>query len=276
MPLADDDAIITSLADAGTTGIRLHNLLLTNNAAVSNGIAFSLFNLQMLSGSSFNSATLRILNSLNVGGTNCTLNGTFMDVLATAHGTFAPVAPAMAATLTLAEGSVLQDDGTVSLAGGSRIIAGSLPQSTLAIQTGAVLSSTDLTSIEGSVADHLIVDNGGLVRVDGGTLRFDNGIDWRCSAGVGEFRAASTSSLILYATGFHADSGTTSLFTGPGTNRWFGSGSVDGTAQVGTTDSQALSTGNLEVLSSYSGSGSIHVLGNPAQPAWYRTGSTAP
>ena len=136
VPLADDDAIITSLADAGTTGIRLHNLLLTNNAAVSNGIAFSLFNLQMLSGSSFNSATLRILNSLNVGGTNCTLNGTFMDVLATAHGTFAPVAPAMAATLTLAEGSVLQDDGTVSLAGGSRIIAGSLPQSTLAIQTG--------------------------------------------------------------------------------------------------------------------------------------------
>ena len=192
-----------------------------------------------------------------------------MDVWLTAYATFAPVAPATASTLTLAQGSVLQDSGTVTLAGGSQIIAGSPTNSTLIIEPGAVLSSTDLTYIEGSAAAPLIVDNSGLIRVDGGTLHFDNGIDWQCSAGTGEFRAAATNSLILFASGFHADSGTTSLFTGPGTNRWPIGGTIDGTAQVGALDpnTSAFSTGNLEILSSCSGLGSVHVLGNPEQTA---------
>ena len=267
VPQANDDAIITSLADAGANGVRVENLMLTNNAVVSNGAAFSVLNLQMLSGSSFQNATVYILQSLKVGGTNCTLNGTFMNVLSTCSGTFAPVAPATASTLTLAQGSVFQDSGKVALAGGSQIIAGSPAQSTLIIDAGAILSASDRTFIEGSAAGHLIVDNSGLIRSDGGTLRFDSGIDWRCSAGTGEFRAGSTNSLILFASGFHADGGTTSLFTGPGTNRWSSSGSIDGTAQVGASGTNASSTGNLEILSSYSGSGSMHVLGNTAQPA---------
>jgi hypothetical protein len=157
----------------------------------------------------------------------------------------------------------------LSLNGGSKITSGSLPQSGIIIEQGAVLSSTNLTSIEGSAAGHLIVDNSGLIRVDGGTLRFDNGIDWVCSARTGEFRSASTDSLMLFASGFHADGGTTSSFTGPGTNRWPGGGTIDGTAQVGAVDpnTSAFSTGNLEILSSCSGAGSVHVLGNPAQTA---------
>ena len=50
VPQANDDAIITSLVDAGTTGVRVRNLLVTNNAVVSNGTSFSVENLQMLSG----------------------------------------------------------------------------------------------------------------------------------------------------------------------------------------------------------------------------------
>ena len=265
-PQADDDVIITSLVDAEGNGLRLKSLLLTNHAVVSNG-TFSVQNLQMLTASSFQSANVRILTSLNVGGTNCTLNSTFMNVLSTCSGIFAPVAPATASTLILAQGSVFTNSGNVALTSGSRIVAGSLPQSALMILPGAVLSSTDLVSIEGSPAGHLIVDNSGLIRADGGSLRFDNGIDWRCSANIGEFRAASTNSLILFASGFHADGGTTSLFTGSGTNRWSTSGSIDGTAQVGTADPAALSTGNLEIPSSYSGSGRVHVLGNSAKPA---------
>jgi hypothetical protein len=266
VPQASDSAIITSLADAGTTGVRVQNLVLTNNAVASNG-TFSVQNLQMLSASSFQDATNFILTSLNVGGTNCTLSGTFMDVLSSA--TFAPIAPATASTLTLAQGSVLQDSGTVMLAGGSQIIAGSLPQSTLIIEPGAVLSSTNLTYIEGSAAGALTVDNSGLIRADGGTLRFDNGIAWQCSAGTGEFRAAATNSLILFASGFHADGGATSLFTGLGTNRWLSDGTIDGTAQVGGIDpnTSAFSTGNLEILASYSGLGNVHVLGDPVQTA---------
>jgi len=267
VPQANDGAIITSLADAGTTGVRVQSLLLTNNAVVTNG-TFSVLNLQMLSASSFHNAYVNILTALNIGGTNCMLSGTVMNVLSIANGTFAPVAPAPVATLTLAQGSVFQDSGNVTLASGSQIIAVSSPNSTLNIETGAVFSVTGPTAIEGSATDHLIVDNSGLIRVDEGTLLFDNGIDWHCSTGTGEFRAASTNSLILFASGFHADSGTTSLFTGPGTNRWPIGGTIDGTAQVGALDPDTLVfSGNLEILSSCSGLGSVHVLGNPGQPA---------
>ncbi|MCX6927101.1 MAG: hypothetical protein NT154_28430, partial [Verrucomicrobia bacterium] len=234
----------------------------------SNG-TFSVLNLRMLSGSSFQDSRVHILTTLNVGGTNCLLNSTYMDVSFIAYATFVPVAPAKISTLTLARDSILQDSGTIKLADGSRIIAGSPPQSTLIIEPGALLSSTNLAYVDGSPAGHLNVDNSGLIRVDGGTLRFDNGIDWSCNAGTGEFRAASTNSLILFASGFHADRGTTSLFTGPGTNRWPISGSIDGTAQVGTLDPSAsgFSTGNLEIQASYSGLGIVHVVGSPAQTA---------
>jgi uncharacterized protein YaiE (UPF0345 family) len=268
VPLASDSAIITSLVDAGGYGIRVQNLVLTNNAAVSNG-TFSVLSLQMLSASSFQNAAVNILTSLNVGGTNCTLYGSSLNVLVIASATFAPVAPAPASTLVLSQGSILQDLGTVGLDGGSQIIAGSPPQSTLFIGSGAILSSTNLTYIEGSATNHLSVNNNGLIRVDSGTLQFDQGIDWPCSLGTGEFRAASTSSLILFASGFDAPGGTTSLFTGAGTNRWPVGGIIDGTAQVGTLDpnSGAFITGNLEVLSSCNGAGKMHVLGSPAQTA---------
>ena len=61
VPQQSDNAIITGLVDAGVgSGIRLPNLLLTNNAVVSNG-TFSVQNLQMLSASSFQDASVNIL-----------------------------------------------------------------------------------------------------------------------------------------------------------------------------------------------------------------------
>jgi hypothetical protein len=266
-PGPEGNVIITSLADAQGGGIRLQSLVLTNYAVVSNG-TFAVPNVQMLSASSFQSANVRILASLDVGGTNCTLDSTFMNVLPGCNAALAPVAPAATSTLTLTHGSVLTNNGTVMLTGGSQIIGGSSPQSALVIEPGAVLSSSNLTYIEGSAPTTLIVDNSGLIRVDSGTLRFDNGIDWLCSAGTGEFRAAATDSLILFASGFHADTNTTSLFTGPGTNLWSSGGTIDGTAQVGALDPDTqVFCGNLEIPASCSGLGSVHVLGNPGQPA---------
>ncbi len=209
--------------------------------------------------------TLNIISNLLVAGTNRVLEGSTLKIASSASVAFEPVSPATAFTLTLARGSVLENSGRLSLNGGAQITSGSLPQSSVIVRPGAILSSTNLAYLRGSASGPLIVDNSGLIRVDGGTLRFDNGIDWRCSAGTGEFRAASTNSLILFASGFHADSGTTSLFTGPGTNRWPSTGTIDGTAQVGAVDpgSLAFSTGNLEILSSCSGLGGVHVLATP-------------
>ena len=268
VPIANDSAIITSLADVEASGVRVQNLLLTNNAVVSNG-TFSVQKVVMLSGSSFKNVTNNVLISLNVGGTNCTLDGALMNILSFAYATFAPVAPATASTLTLERAAVLQNSGTVILAGDTPIMAGSPPQSTLVIAPQAVLIATNLTSIQGTNGSHLIVDNSGLIRADKGTLRFDNGIDWRCSAGSGEFRAAAVDALILFASGFGAQPGTTSLFTGAGTNRWPSANTINGTAQVGARDPNtgAFLNGNLEILSSCSGAGSIHVTGDPAQTA---------
>ncbi len=268
VPGSDDNLIITSLVDGGAGQYRMGSLLLTNNAAVSNG-TFAPPKLQMLSGSSFQDAAVNVLTSLNVGGTNCALYGSTLNVLSIASATFTPVAPATVSTLVLAQSSLLQDLGSVMLGGGSEIIAGSPPQSSLYVGPGAVLDSTNLAYIEGSDTNHLSIDNSGLVRVDGGTLQFDNGIDWQCSGGTGEFRAVATNSLILFDSGFYATNETTSLFTGSGTNRWPVGATIDGTAQVGTIDPNtgAFITGNLEILSSCSGEGDLHVLGSPEQTA---------
>jgi hypothetical protein len=248
--------------------VTIGTLIVSANGSISNG-TYAVQDAEMRDESTFIGLTMNLISNLFVGGTNCFLVNSTLQIAIPASATFAPLSPATASTLTLAQNSVLWNFGRLSLNGGSKITSGSLPQSGIIIEQGAVLSSTNLTSIEGSAAGHLIVDNSGLIRVDGGTLRFDNGIDWVCSARTGEFRSASTDSLMLFASGFHADGGTTSSFTGPGTNRWPGGGTIDGTAQVGAVDpnTSAFSTGNLEILSSCSGAGSVHVLGNPAQTA---------
>ena len=259
---------VVGTASTYANPVTLGTLLVSGNGSISNG-TYTVRDTQMLDGSTFVGLTLNVTSNLFVGGTNCVLDGSTLQIASSASGTFASVSPATTSTLTLARGSVLWNFGRLFLNGGAKLTSGGFPQSGVIIESGAVLSSTNLTSIEGTVAGSLIVDNSGLIRVDGGTLRFDNGIEWLCSARTGEFRAASANSLILFASGFHADGGTTSLFTGPGTNRWPSGGSIDGTAQVGALDpdTQAFTTGNLEILASCSGLGTVHVLGSPAQTA---------
>ena len=140
--------------------------------------------------STFIGLTLNVISNLFVGQTNCVFQDSSLKIPSSASASFTSVPPATAFTLTLAQGSVLEDSGRLSLPDGSQIISGSLPTNSVIIKAGGVLSSTNLTYIEGSATNHLIVDNSGLIRVDGGTLQFDNGIDWSCSAGTGEFRAA--------------------------------------------------------------------------------------
>lgn len=251
LPLDNEAAVIIGLVDASAGGgIRLANLLATNNAVVANG-RFAVLNLQMLSGSSISNSIVNILTSLTVGGTNCLLNATTLTIFGTATGTLTPIAPAPAATLTLSQGSVFQDQGAVSLSDGAQVNGGAPPQSQFVI--AGTLSSTNQTLFQGPATNHLVIDNSGLLRVDGGTLRFGAGLDWHSSAGAGEFQAASTNALLLFNAPFHVDGGVTDSFTGPGTNRWVAGATVDGTAQV---------TGNLELVDSVSGAGLLHILTN--------------
>jgi len=112
-----------------------------------------------------------------------------------------------------------------------------------------------------------MIDNSGTVRVDGGTLLFGDGLDWKASSGVGEFRAAAPTALVLFAGPFHTDSGVTNLFTGPGTNQWQVGATVDGTAQVGAIDptTQSPMPGNLNLMDSVSGAGRLQVIASQNQ-----------
>ncbi len=266
VPLADESAIITGLVDLEATGVRVQTLVATNNATITNGTV-AIENLQLLTGSSLNNSTVNVLVGLTVGGTNCTLNATTLSILGIASGTLQAVAPATASSLVLSRGSVFQSGGALSLTDRSQISGGGLPQSRLVIQPGALLSSTNSATIRGAATGHLIVDNSGTVRVDGGTLSCIDGIDWQSSAGSEEFRATTPSSLILFISPFHVDSGVTCSFTGTGTNRWLAGAGIDGIAQVSGIDSgtQLAGPGNLEILESLTGSGLLHFLGTTNQ-----------
>ena len=265
MPLDNDTTIITGPADLGTSGVRVQTLVATNNASLTNG-TLAVENLQLLSGSTLGNATINVLTALNVAGTNCTLQNATLSILGIASGSFLPLPPAPAATLVLTQGAILNLGGLVSLSDGSQISGGGLPQSTIVIAATGEFISTNSTLVSGSTNGHLILDNSGVVRADGGTLSFSGGIDWRSSAGLGEFRANGTA-LILFSNVFHSDSTVTSLFTGPGTNRWLAGAGLDGQAQIGAPDpsTQLAGPGNLEILGPVSGGGLIHVLGTTNQ-----------
>ena len=253
LPLSDEDAVITGMADAGSGGgIRLDALILTNNAVVANG-RFALINLQMLGGSALSNCAANVLTSMAVGGTNCVLDETVINIFATASAVFAPIGTAPAAGLTLTRASTFQNAGFVRLADGTQVNGGGAPQSQFIVLSGATVSSTNQVLFQGPATNHLVIDNSGLVRCEGGSLNFGDGLDWISSAGAGEFQASSTNALVLFTAPFHADAPVTDSFTGAGTNRWFAGATLDGTAQV---------LGNLEVLDSVSGAGVIHVANN--------------
>src|SRR5262249_10370175 len=174
-----------------------------------------------------------------------------LNILGIASGIFSPLPPAPNATLVLSRGSVLQNGGIMMLTDGSQISADALPQSQLGIAPGALMDATN-SLVQGSSTNHLIIDNSGIIRVDGGTLRFAKGIDWQCSGGSGEFNAGNSAAFILFDSSFQVPAAVTDRFTGPGTNRWTAGGAIDGTAEV---------SGNLEVTAAVSGAGTVHVLG---------------
>jgi len=246
LPLINDTAIITGMADASSSGLRVQTLIATNNAVLTNG-TYAIENLVMLSGSSFNQSAVNVLVTMTIAGTNCALNGVILTIFGTASGILQP-----ATSLILGQGATLMDGGLLTLADGSRIIGTSPPQSSVVLGVGAILNATNMAALIGSPTNHLMIDNSGLIRADAGTLTFDAGIDWHSTAGAGEFRASNSNAILLFLTPFHVDAGVTDTFSGSGTNRWMAGGSVDGAGQV---------SGNLELLDSVSGGGNIEVLG---------------
>jgi hypothetical protein len=145
------------------------------------------------------------LNSLNVGGTNCVLKATTLNIAGIAAGTLEPISPATESSLVLTQASILQIGGVLTLKDHAQIAGGGLPQSKLVIQQNAFLVSTNTAEVHGAATGNLIVDNSGTVAVQAGSLTFSGGIAWKSSAGVEEFRASGPGSTVLFNSPFQLD-----------------------------------------------------------------------
>lgn len=267
VPTASEGAIVTGFVDAFASAVRVQEIVLTNGATATNG-TFAAERLLLQSGSTFQDAKVNVLSRLQVGGTNCTLENTTLSVLSTGEGRLSPVPPATQATLWLDRGSMFWVGARLNLADGSQINThGPLTDklNTLAVAAGAILTATNTTRIQGSgsAVTPLVIDNSGLIQSQGGTLVFDEAIEWRSSAGVGEFRAVDVNAQLLFSSPMQVPAGVISRFTGPGMSRFQAGATIDGQAQVGVADSasQFFMAGNLVIDDSVGGSGTLRTLG---------------
>jgi hypothetical protein len=161
----------------------------------------------------------------------------------------------------LTQASILQIGGVLTLKDHAQI-AGAARTEPGRDSARRLLVSTNTAEVHGAATGNLIVDNSGTVIVQGGSLTFSDGIAWKSSAGMEEFRAAEPGSTVLFSSPFRLDSGVTGLFTGDGTNRWVAGATIDGVEQVSVLDagSQLAGPGHLQILNSVTGSGTVHIL----------------
>ena len=244
----------------GTNTIAVQNLLASDNATFNLG-SFVLQNAQFNDSTRFNGSSVSVSNGLTVGGSNCWLEGASLAMQTGAVLTLSPGVAGTAANLRAGAGS------QISLSDGAQVSSQGAPPGKLTLDPGALLTSSGTVLLHGSAGGPLIIDNSGTMRADGGTLQFDQSVDWQCSGGSGGFDAAAPAALILFAGPCSVPANAVSVFTGPGTNRLLAGGRIAGTVEVGAVDplAQRFSPGNLDIAGSLSGGGTVHALGNSSQ-----------
>jgi hypothetical protein len=262
LPQQDDTVVITGAADGDQGTVRVQTLVTSASATLTNG-TYSMEDVQMLDGSHFGDTTLFLLGDMDVAGANCTFSNTDLTILFTATLTIGSTQSQTSADLTLSGGSLIKNMGHLSLIDGSQLIAGGSPQSEIDIQSGAALDAAGRCAVRGSGDSPLVLDHNGIIRSTGGTLLFEDSIDWRCSGGSQFFDAAASNALISFETPFIVGTATTSVFTGPGTSLLSGGGTLDGTLRLGGNDplAQSFSAGNLAISGPVAGAGQLQVTG---------------
>src|SRR5262249_8182220 len=113
-------------AQGSTNWSYFGTLLAEANGTLNNG-NFAAEALTMMDQSALTNSTLNISNRLIISGTNCTLTHSTLRLLPPATGTLLGVAPATNATLSLNQGSALENNGVLSLGDGSGIGSGGVP-----------------------------------------------------------------------------------------------------------------------------------------------------
>jgi len=120
LPLVNETAVITGTVDLQASGVRVQELVLTNNAALTNGtLAVEL--LQAYSGTSIKNANVNVLTTFALAGTNCTISSGVVTILSIGSASLQAISPSVGSSLILDQGAVLQDEGLLSLAQGAQI-----------------------------------------------------------------------------------------------------------------------------------------------------------
>ncbi|MGO9199304.1 MAG: beta strand repeat-containing protein [Limisphaerales bacterium] len=246
---------------AGGTGtIQVQSLLTSDNATFNLG-SFALQNARFGDSTRFNGSSIRVSDSLTVGGSNCWLAGAGLALQTGSALTLSPDVPGTAANLTAGAGS------QITLSDGAQLSGEGAPPGRLALSPGATLTSSGTVVLQGSPAGHLVIDNSGTICARSGALQLDETIDWQCSGGSASFIAAAPAALILFGGPYRVETNAVTLFTGLGTNRFLAGGTIAGAVEVGMVNplTQSFSAGNLDIADSLAGGGTLHALGNSSK-----------
>jgi hypothetical protein len=160
-----------------TKPLQFDTLLSHDDGVISNGV-LQVGTYQMLDQSGISSSTVKVQSALLIQGTNCTLQATTLTLPPGSTAILQRSNPGSGAVLNLNQGSVVDDQGQLSLTDGAIIAGGASPQNKLVIEPGATLISTNSTSIQGQTNAALSIENHGTVRVDAGTLVLAQGTDF--------------------------------------------------------------------------------------------------
>lgn len=269
-PARDDQtAVVLGSADVGSNLVRVGGLALTNGAAISNG-TFGVSEVVMAPGSSFRNTKVNLLGTLSVTGTGCVLSGGLFHVLSGAVASVKPGSGNALAELILDEAATLRVDGRLELGGAALLRGGASSQNKLEVRTIGVLAASGSNRVAGVPATPLIIDHSGVVEVNGATLEFQAGLEWTSTAGVNQFRSLQPADTITFTGPFQVLPNVTSIFFGPGTNRFASDAVVDGVVRLGANP-----PGNLEVSGSVSGQGALQILaaGTPGSRLHWRLGT---
>jgi hypothetical protein len=271
-PARDDQtAVVLGLADAGSNLVRVGGLALTNGAAITNG-TFGVSEVVMAPGTSFRNTKVNLLGTLSVTGTGCVLSGSLFHVLSGAVASVSPRSGNAVAELILDQAATLRVDGRLELGGDALLRGGTSPQNKLEVRTIGVLAASGSNRVAGVSATPLLIDHSGVVEVNGAALEFQAGLEWTSTAGVNQFRSLQPADTIAFTGPFQVLPNVTSIFFGPGTNRFASDAVVDGVVRVGASP-----PGNLEVSGPVSGQGALQILaaGTPGSHLHWRLGTLA-
>jgi hypothetical protein len=265
LPLPTDTAVIETDVNAAGNNIYLASLILTGSTGIEvSGGNFIVGTLQadafwVFSGSSIEVDTQMSTSNLELDGVGLTIESGASWLLGTNSTTGLHSVVSLSDTIIENVGQIVFTDGT-----GMEGDDGGAGPST--IFNRATISSSGSAIVSGT----LIIDQGGTVRGDVGTLTFTAAAWTNSTANLSKFRTTATNATIVIFGLSTVPTGSTFVFSGPGLTVIKGSpATIQGLLQVGVVDptTHILDIGTVECDVGLTGTGLVQVVASNGSPS---------